>query len=194
VIPAVGQIEGLLQPFQGLREIPAHLPEAPQRGAHAERRLGRPGLDGPAERGPQVVMVLLEPVEHFTLRGAHDAARRRLGEADEVACVPGAQVVPAAELHRLLDGELADRLQHREAWVAADPLRLADEALLDERGQRVEAGTAEVASAHRLDCVKPAPADEDRKARKEGPIGLFQHVVAPGDGAAQGLLPLGKVA
>ena len=40
----------------------------------------------------------------------------------------------------------------------------------------------------------PRAADEDRQAREQRPLRLVEHVVAPGDRAAQRLLPFGKVA
>ena len=119
-----------------------------------------------------------------------DGLVRELGEG---ACVALSQPVPLAALLRLLDGELADRLEHREPRLALDPLGLADEALLGQRRQPVE-GIAALAAADALDLVEPRTADEHREASEELAVGLLEHVVAPRDRAAQGLLPSRKVA
>ena len=115
---------------------------------------------------------------------------RELGEG---ACVALSEGVPLAALLRLLDGELADRLEHREPRLALHSLGLANEALLGQRRQPVE-GVAALAAAHALDLVEPCTADEHREAGEELAVVLLQHVVAPRDRAAQGLLPSWKVA
>ena len=48
--------------------------------------------------------------------------------------------------------------------------------------------------AHLLDCLEPRAAHEHRQAGEQRPLRLFEHVVAPRDRAAQGLLALGEVA
>ena len=115
---------------------------------------------------------------------------RELGEGMRVAL---SQPVPLTALLRLLDGVLADRLEHREPRLALDPFGLANEALLGQRRQSVE-GIAALAAADALDLVQPRAADEHREASEELAVGLLEQVVAPRDRAAQGLLPSRKVA
>ena len=79
--------------------------------------------------------------------------------------------------------ELADRLEHREPAVS-----LADEALVDERGERLQVAVAD--SLRRLE--RPA-AGEDREARQSLLLMLLEQVVAPGDRRPQRLLSLGSI-
>ena len=59
-----------------------------------------------------------------------------------------------------LERIVADRLEHPESLLAA-----ADEALLEQRLQRVELGVADL-----LGCRERAPTGEDREAAKESPL------------------------
>ncbi len=95
---------------------------------------------------------------------------------------------------RLLDRELADRLEHHEPRLAVHTLDLPQEALLDQRGERIDDVAADILGTDSLDGLEPRSPCEDGEPRKQRAIGLVQHVVAPCDRRAQGLLPLGKVA
>ena len=66
---------------------------------------------------------------------------------------------------------------------------MAEEALLDERLQRVELGLA-----HLLGCLDRAAAGEDGEAGEEALLSAAEQVVRPRDRRAQGALPLGEVA
>ena len=74
--------------------------------------------------------------------------------------------------------ELPNRLEHPEALVAP-----ADEALVDERLERVE-----VRVADRLGRRERAAADEDREPREDPLLVVVQEVVRPGDRRTQRLL------
>jgi hypothetical protein len=108
--------------------------------------------------------------------------------------VPNLEVVPATPLERLLHCEVPNRLEHRESGLARDPLFLAKQALLDERGEGVEQIGLQLVGAHLLDGVEAGAADEDGDAGEQRAIGLVEEVVTPGDGTAQRLLALRKVA
>ena len=77
-----------------------------------------------------------------------------------------------------LGGVLPDRLQHPEALVGE-----AEEALLDERLQRVEIGSCDL-----LRRVQRAAAREDRERSEETLLFLRQEVVAPSDRRPERLL------
>ena len=104
---------------------------------------------------------------------------------------------------------LADRLQHREAGLAVDALRLAQQALVDQRrdeierseltsrGRGVASGGRHSATAsarlpssdprpppHRLGRLEREAAGEDGQPAKERLLVRRQQVVAPGDGVA----------
>ncbi len=92
--------------------------------------------------------------------------------------MPLPQVLAATGSLESLVRELADRLQHPEAAVC-EP----DEALLDQRLQRVQVGAADG-----LGRFQGAAAGKDREAGEEPPLLLGEEVVAPGDRRPQGLL------
>jgi hypothetical protein len=98
--------------------------------------------------------------------------------------VASAGLLRRAALLQLLERELADRLEQGIATVAE-----ADEALLDERLQRVEVGPG-----HLLRCFE---AEVAREAAEPGEDVLLlgrEQVVAPPDRPSQRPLPLGRVA
>ena len=68
--------------------------------------------------------------------------------------------------------------------------------MVDERGEHLKEVGAELRAriADLLDHGKIAAANEDREPGKEASAGVIEEVVAPGDGAAQRSLSLGKVA
>ena len=141
-------------------------------------------------------MVLLEPVEPAPLVGAHDLAPRdSSASGSEELDVPVAQRRPIGRSSTgLLHGVLADRLEHREARLAVRrPPTWRSEALVDQRRERVEHVAARSAAADRLDGLEAGAADEDRQPAKSDRSGVVEQVVAPGDGAAQRLLPLREV-
>lgn len=74
--------------------------------------------------------------------------------------------------------ELPNRLEHPEALVAP-----ADEALVNERLERVKARVADS-----LGRRESAPSDEDREPREDPLLVVVQEVVRPGDRRTQRLL------
>ena len=95
-----------------------------------------------------------------------------------MGCVAPAQVVGFARLLEALEHILADCLQHPVALV-----RKAEEALLDERLQRVE-----VCIRHLFCRFERAAPGEYGQAGKEGLLVLFEQLVRPLDGGAERLL------
>ena len=150
------------QPGGALRQQPAHLPEPPQRRAEPQARLGVLAvLDRPGEGRAQVVVLAVEHVEQPLLVRAGQARSGSLGQW------PGRRRHGArpiglgfARLDELLEGEFADREQHREARLAVG-LVLADQALVDEAGQAVE-HVASPASPH----TASAAAQSSRRRRR----------------------------
>src|SRR5207247_7679079 len=120
----------------------------------------------------------LKPAEPDRLAPGSQVGLRELPELEEVRGVPLPQVLAATGSLESLVRELADRLQHPEAAVC-EP----DEALLDQRLQRVQVGAADG-----LGRFQGAAAGKDREAGEEPPLLLGEEVVAPGDRRPQGLL------
>src|SRR5215510_12772053 len=138
----------------------------------------------PVERGTQVVMLTREPFELIDTQlvaGLLDSVDVCLFE--EVLSVRGERKPVRLMIGEALACELADRLQHREPAVS-----LADEALVDERGERVQ-----VAVADRLGRLERPAAGEDRETCQEVLFTGLEEVVAPLDRGAQRALPLGEI-
>ncbi len=96
-----------------------------------------------------------------------------------------AQLLPLAPLSELLEGVLADGLEHEEP-VVADRL---DEAVVDERAKIVEVRIADF-----LGRLQWERAGEDREAGEKLAGARFEEVVAPLDRRTQCPLALGGVA
>ena len=106
----------------GLREVVHHLA----------------GCGRPRERGPNVVVLHVEPLEPDHLVRAQELGLGRLDEREEALRVAAPPLLKLTLLLQLLERELADRLQQTEARLAVGPVALADEALVDERGQHLQ--------------------------------------------------------
>ena len=99
-------------------------------------------------------------------------------------------------LGQTLEAVLADRLQHLEARLAVERSNLPQEALVDERSQRVEHVDAQLAVriADGDGAVDRAAADEDGEPAEERAFRRVEQVMAPGDRPAKRALSLGNVA
>ena len=105
------------------------------------------------------------------LAGARQLGLGRLGERDDSARGGGCACRSScAALGEPLERVLADRLEHPEPRLAVGRLALADEAVVDERGDPVE-HLAELEperlSGDGLGRLERAAADEDAEAREE---------------------------
>ena len=106
------------------------------------------------------------------------------------------QLVDLAPLDQPEQGVLADRLEELEPRLAVDTVSPAEEALVDERRERVqdEPVLELLRDADELGRLEREPADEDGRARKEGPRRRIEELVAPVDRAAQRLVAGRQVA
>ena len=97
-------------------------------------------------------------------------------------------------LLKTLSGELSNRLQHEQPGLV-EVRHAADEALVGQLFQSGQDIGADLIgrSAHRFRLLEPGAAGEDGEARQQALESRIQHVVAPGDGAGQGLLPAREV-
>ena len=129
-------------------------------------------------------MVPLEPCGPLGLR-VEAIVVGLLGKRREERGVATAQLLPLAPLPELLEGVLADGLEHEEP-VVADRL---DEAVVDERAKIVEVRIADF-----LGCLQWERAGEDREAGEQLAGARFEEVVAPLDRRTQCPLALGGVA
>ena len=89
-----------------------------------------------------------------------------------------------------LERELPDRLEHPEALLAVRIGAAAEEALVEQRRQRVEVGAADL-----LGVLERGAAAEHREPGEERLLVLVEQVVAPGDrGAQRGMALVGIAA
>ena len=140
-------------------------------------------LEREAHRGADVVVVRRHSLDPLLLIGAVPQVWiGALRERREELGVAQPQSVGLAGRLELGGRELADRLQH-PVPIAARRLAAADEALVDQRLQRVG-----VRRAHGLGRLVRAAAGEHRKPREQPPLFRREQVVRPADGRVQGLL------
>src|SRR5262245_38237766 len=138
----------------------------------------------PVERGTQGVMLTREPfglIDTQLVAGLLDSVDVCLFE--EVLSVRGERSAVRLMLGEALACELADRLQHREPAVS-----LADEALVDERRERVQVAVTDL-----LGRIESPAAGEDAQACHEVLFMRLEEVVAPLDRGAQRALPLWEI-
>jgi hypothetical protein len=176
--------ERFLEPAAPLGEVAAHLPEEPQRARQPQRELGLV-VDGPGERGADVVVLGLDPVEpdRGVLAGAARPLGHRLRQLGQPLGVPAPQL-GRARLLEALDREVADGLEHREARVAP-----AQQVVVDERADALQRDVA-----HALRGLQRAAADEDAEPGEGEALVRPEQVVAPADRRGERALARRRVA
>src|SRR5690606_33905035 len=97
--------------------------------------------------------------------------------------------VPGKALQR----ELPDRLQHREPWLAGMPGE-AHQVLVHERTQSLEKRDCALTIRDCLRRVQAPSPCEDTGTPEDDALFLTEQVMAPGDCAAQRLLPIREIA
>ena len=135
-------------------------------------------------------MVLLELPEKLRLpcAGAGDDRPRSLGCLEEVERVPLSECLAIRD-GQALGGVVLDGREHPEARVPGGALLAAEQAVVEERSQRVEIGGADG-----FDGVQGAATREHRQLLEEPPLGWGEQLVAPVDRCPEGLVPEGQVA
>ena len=186
----------LLRPRRALGELRPELPEAPDGGDDAEPDLGFIGGQGPAHRGPHVVLFVGQAIEPGRRVGAGQVRSGGLGEVEEGQGVAALTVGSLARPLQPLGGELVQQRVALEAWIAVFGRQDLDEALVRQRFEPVD--DQQVERTVRVDDVLgtfgvPAAA-EDGTSAKDRLLVVGQEVVAPGDRSAQGPLALRQVA
>ncbi len=139
-------------------------------------------------------MLLVEDTEEGLMRiGAGEPRDRSLlGASQDVLAVAPAHGLRLARRLEQLRGVLADRLEHREAWLARRPPQRTDEALVDERREGLEY-VEPVPATDRLGRLEGPTARKDGKPREQRRLVLAQEAVAPFERRAQRPLPAWEV-
>src|SRR5438093_353451 len=78
--------------------------------------------EAPLERGPEVVVLRLQPVRRRGLAAAEDRPLRPLGQRQEERCVPAPERLRLGARPQLIQAVLADGFQHPIAQLAAHVL------------------------------------------------------------------------
>ena len=139
--------------------MPVLVPESPERRCEPHDTVDLAGVLEPAHGSAQVVVVALQWIEPLLAAPDPDQMRLRLlGEGQEVLGVAPPPCFGSGRLLEPLGCVLADRLEHPEPVALAD----ANEALVDERLERVEVCVADL--LRRLE--RPA-AGEHGEAREQ---------------------------
>src|SRR5439155_22934941 len=113
----------------------------------------RLGCEQLVEGDVKVLVLLRELLEPLGLLAARETRFELLDETDEVVGVAPTERSRLARVRQLCRGKLADRLEHAET-----PLRLAHEALVDQRCEDVE-----LRVTHGLGRIQCETAAEDRQ-------------------------------
>jgi hypothetical protein len=123
-------------------------------------------------------MLDVDPSQPFSLLLSFEVCPCLVGESQEELCVEQSELPCLALTGEPLARVLADRLEHPVALV-----RETDQALLDERLQRVEVGVRDL-----LGGFEGAAPGEHGESSNEALVFLGKKVVAPGDRRTQRLL------
>ena len=175
----IGPGEEPKQTFLCLDDPAARQPERHEQIRRTRCVLRRSALEI-VEGCPEVVLLFPEPGQQLSTAGAQDERRWSLLEQREVVVgVTAGERIGLAGLVQPFARILADRLEHPVALG-----REAEQALLDQRLQRVDVGAADL-----LGGVQGAAAGEDREGADDALLFLGEQVVAPVDRRPQRLLP-----
>ncbi len=178
VEPAFGLDSGARQPVR-----PAHPTGDRQRG------LGIIVGNGPFERSPEVVLLLVDRDQPGSLIVARIGGRRARTQSGVVRGHGIADPLGVASFGELLTAVLRQRLQLRESQLVAlrhgDDQRLVDEGLDDVAEVR---GIERLVGADRLGRRQIATAEEHRQPFEHALLVVEQQLVAPVDHGPQCLL------
>lgn len=200
-----GNRQRLLDPRPALGEESADLPIAGDGPGDRLSGRGVSGLDRPGERRPQILMLRAEPGDLLPLPPAVEPLPRLLRDRPERQRMAAAKVVGLIGGREMLQREVADGAQHREARlgvesiVRLDPERRVgapDQTVVDQIGDAVEHvdRVRRVVGGDRLRKLQREAAGEDAEPPEQRPLPGSQQVVAPAHRVAQRLLPFREVA
>ena len=172
------QLEQSAEPHGALLRV-THDPVRLQGDGELETA-GRISACGPIEDGPHVVDLGRDEIEVPGAEVDDAASSCPVGECVQAPELGVTQCILLAGRVEPLERELPDRLEHPEALLAVRIGAAADEALVEQRRQRVEVGAADL-----LRVLEGGAAAEHREPREERLLFLAEQVVAPRDRRAQ---------
>jgi hypothetical protein len=172
-------------------------PEPPERTGESHHRLDVAGRLQPPEGLAQIGEFALEPGEPARLlRSSRCGGLRFLGQRQVPSGVPAADDVCLTTRRQSLEGELAHRLQHREARLALEIIDEAHQVVVNQRREAVKDVNPDIAGCLTYGCgrVHGEPADEDPQAPEERLHFHGEQPVTPSDRVTHRLLAGGRVA
>ena len=142
-------------------------PEPPERAGEPHHRLGVAGLLQPAQRATQIGKLGLEPVEPARLlRSSRCGEFGFLRQLQAPGRVPAADGIHLPAGRQLLEGELADRLQHRDARRSVQIVLHAQQTLIGQGGDELqESSPASCPTASAASRVHPPTNTANRRKR-----------------------------
>ena len=179
-----------------LRKRSSQPPVRAHRRCEAKRKVGGLGSTQDIERRNEIVPLRKDGRDPGSVNWLIGLRRAQLGKREKMGRVKEPGVAQLLRRFQLLQAEFAHRLEQLKTWLplrSRDPL---DERVVhqgDDRFQRLGFGQAQL-PAERLGRGQGASTGEDRQPAEQPLLRRRQQVVAPGDGVAHRLLPLGKVA
>jgi hypothetical protein len=190
--PGVGFQRGV-DPAPPLGEVAAHVPEPVQRARHPEQPGGVAAAAGrPLQRGGQVLVLPLQPVEPDGLLRLLELRPGALGELEEDVTVAVARSGLLSGLDEPLEGVLPDGGEHPVAGAPVGVRLGRHERVVHERGQRVQHVLRRQVrtGADRLRRLERPASREDRAAPQARALGGGEHVVAQVHHRPQAAVPL----
>ena len=180
--------EEVLQPPTAFVQVPPELPEPPHPCGHQETQVGLSLLLGPPEGCPQVGPLCLQSSQPLGLFGHGELRFGLLHEVQvEVRVSPMGLPFLAGRV-KLLEGVLADRLQHGEAGLAGFRGSL-EQAHLHERGDPFQDVLDRRPRGHSLGGIEGEATGQGPQPPEQSPVCGVQQPMPPANGIAQGLLP-----
>ncbi len=189
---AAGPGERPLQPGASLGEVAADLPEPPEARRQAQLRAGTVRiLVAPPQRRAQVVVVLGKASQPRGMLGTREESRPcLLDQRHEPIAMAPVDLGGFAGLDQAFLRIVANGFEHAIPGLGR-PFLGHEQRLVDKASQQVDHlvllhGTAGRDGLGRLEGER---ASEGREPRKEGLLGLAEHVEAPVHGGAQRAVP-----
>ena len=162
-------------------------PGDPQKRPHGDRHAGDATalfhVQRPADRGADVCLVGTVLLD----RWIRIAPQRRLGGDDDALEVVGVRPPESLRLPeriQLFQREVADDLQHCEAWLSVQRVLGTNKALVQQRRDTVQNRRRGVVGTHRFRCLQRKAGGKHTQPGEQPAFGVVEEIVTPGDGGA----------
>ena len=181
-------LQDTAQPPTALDQVAVPQPERPEEAGQIERPVTI-RRQAPIQRGPQVVVLDLEPIERHPPGRSRQGAMSCFGDGQSPGAVGRLDRGPLAMLDEPVEAVLADGLQHPVARHRGRVIQ-GDERLVHELTEERDRVARAAPGRHgdRLDGIERRAADEHRQQSEHPALRLGQQVVAPVERGLERLL------